>query len=82
MGPNPWKTVIVFEELNIPYSATYLDFGNANGGVEHEEFLRKNPAGRVPLINDPNTGKSGHRDPKQYLTTEWYRDIVDGVECH
>ena len=59
MGPNPWKTVIVFEELNIPYSATYLDFGDGKGGVEHEEFLKKNPAGRVPLINDTNTGKSG-----------------------
>jgi glutathione S-transferase len=59
MGPNPWKTVIVFEELGIPYSTTYLDFGDANGGVENEEFLKKNPAGRVPLINDPNTGKSG-----------------------
>jgi glutathione S-transferase len=57
MGPNPWKTVIVFEELKIPYSVAYLDFGDAKGGVEHEEFLKKNPAGRVPLINDPNTGR-------------------------
>jgi glutathione S-transferase len=40
-GPNPWKTVIVFEELDIPYHATYLDFGNSRGGVEHEDFLKK-----------------------------------------
>jgi glutathione S-transferase len=60
-GPNPWKTVIVFEELDIPYHATYLDFGNSRGGVEHEDFLKKNPAGRVPWINDPATGEhTGH----------------------
>ena len=58
MGPNPWKTVLILEELGIPYSATYLDFGDGKGGVEHEAFLKKNPAGRVPLINDPNTGKT------------------------
>ncbi|KAJ5598893.1 hypothetical protein N7510_011843 [Penicillium lagena] len=55
-GPNPWKTVLIFEELNIPYKTTYLDFGNAKGGVEHAEFLHKNPAGRVPLIVDPASG--------------------------
>ncbi|KAL7914003.1 glutathione S-transferase [Trichoderma velutinum] len=55
-GPNPWKNVILFEELGIPYNATYLAFGGASGGVEHEDFLKKNPAGRVPWIKDPATG--------------------------
>ncbi|PKK49333.1 hypothetical protein CI102_5383 [Trichoderma harzianum] len=55
-GPNPWKNIILFEELGIPYNATYLTFGDANGGVEHEDFLKKNPAGRVPWIKDPTTG--------------------------
>ncbi|KAI5461851.1 hypothetical protein BGZ63DRAFT_404673 [Mariannaea sp. PMI_226] len=55
-GPNPWKNVILFEELGIPYNATYLEFGANSGGVEHEEFLKKNPAGRVPWIQDPTTG--------------------------
>ncbi|KAL7931444.1 glutathione S-transferase [Trichoderma chlorosporum] len=55
-GPNPWKNVILFEELGIPYNATYLTFGAASGGVEHEDFLKKNPAGRVPWIKDPTTG--------------------------
>ncbi|UKZ82339.1 hypothetical protein TrVFT333_010126 [Trichoderma virens FT-333] len=55
-GPNPWKNVILFEELQIPYNATYLTFGGASGGVEHEDFLKKNPAGRVPWIKDPTTG--------------------------
>ncbi|KAH8812778.1 glutathione S-transferase [Xylogone sp. PMI_703] len=55
-GPNPWKNVIIFEELGIPYNATYLDFGSDKGGVEHEDFLKKNPAGRVPWILDPSNG--------------------------
>lgn len=55
-GPNPWKNVILFEELGIPYDPTYLVFGGGSGGVEHEEFLKINPAGRVPWIKDPNTG--------------------------
>ncbi|KAL6788064.1 hypothetical protein J3E68DRAFT_129198 [Trichoderma sp. SZMC 28012] len=56
IGPNPWKNVIVFEELGIPYATEYLDFGNNAGGVEHPSFLKKNAAGRVPLIRDPATG--------------------------
>ncbi|KKP01713.1 URE2 [Trichoderma harzianum] len=56
IGPNPWKNVIVFEELGVPYATEYLDFGNNTGGVEHPSFLKKNAAGRVPLIHDPATG--------------------------
>lgn len=56
-GPNPWKTVIVFEELEIPYTTQYLDFGNGKNGVENSDFLKKNAAGRVPLIRDPDTGR-------------------------
>lgn len=57
IGPNPWKVVTVFEELGIPYTTKFLDFGNSEGGVEHPDFLKKNAAGRVPLINDPATSK-------------------------
>lgn len=56
-GPNPWKNVTIFEELGLPYETTYLDFGDSKGGVEHADFLKKNPAGRVPLIWDPATSK-------------------------
>ncbi|KAM0471217.1 hypothetical protein ACHAPX_009397 [Trichoderma viride] len=55
-GPNPWKNVILFEELGVAYDPTYLVFGDGSGGVEHEAFLKINPAGRVPWIKDPNTG--------------------------
>jgi glutathione S-transferase len=56
IGPNPWKTVTVLEELNIPYETIFLDFGAGKNGVEGSDFKKKNPAGRVPLIYDPNTG--------------------------
>ncbi|PNP50696.1 hypothetical protein THARTR1_08714 [Trichoderma harzianum] len=46
----------LIKELGIPYNATYLTFGDASGGVEHKDFLKKNPAGRVPWIRDPTTG--------------------------
>ncbi|KAL9476136.1 hypothetical protein ACSS6W_005977 [Trichoderma asperelloides] len=56
VGPNPWKNVIIFEELGIPYTVKYLNFGNNEEGVEYPDFLKKNAAGRVPLIHDPITG--------------------------
>jgi glutathione S-transferase len=56
-GPSPWKTVMVLEELNLPYETVFLEFGKLPGGVESDEFLKRNPAGRVPLLYDPKTGK-------------------------
>jgi glutathione S-transferase len=53
-GPNPWKTVTILKELGLPYETIFYEFGNSENGVEGEEFLKKNPAGRVPLIYDPN----------------------------
>jgi glutathione S-transferase len=55
-GPNPWKTVTVLEKLNVSYETVFLDFGAGENGVEGAAFKEKNPAGRVPLIYDPNTG--------------------------
>lgn len=49
--------MIIFEELGIPYTVKYLNFGNNEEGVEYPDFLKKNAAGRVPLIHDPITGK-------------------------
>ena len=55
-GPNPWKIVTLFEELQLPYETQFLDFGSGSNGVEGESFKKKNPAGRVPLIYDPSNG--------------------------
>lgn len=48
-GPNPWKVAIILEELGIPYEQKFPE-------VKGEEFARINPNGRVPAIEDPNTG--------------------------
>lgn len=51
-GPNPWKVVMVLEELNIPYENTPVAFVD----MKKEPFESVNPNGRVPAIEDPNTG--------------------------
>ena len=51
-GPNPWKVVMVLEELNIPYEFLAIDFAD----LKKEPFESINPNGRLPAINDPNTG--------------------------
>jgi len=50
-GPNPWKIVIIFEELGIPYEIDYLSVGE----LKAEPFINVNPNGKVPAIVDPNT---------------------------
>jgi len=51
-GPNPWKVVIVLEELGIPYDMELMDLS----AVKKEPYISINPNGRVPAIQDPNTG--------------------------
>lgn len=43
-GPNPWKVVIILEELQLPYETRFMT------------FIELNPNGRLPAIEDPNTG--------------------------
>ncbi|KAK8183294.1 glutathione S-transferase [Phyllosticta capitalensis] len=51
-GPNPWKVAIVLEELQIPYETKFLEFP----AMKAEPFVSINPNGRVPALEDPNTG--------------------------
>jgi len=51
-GPNPWKVAIVLEELHIPYTMKII--GGAD--VKKPPYEKINPNGRVPAIEDPNTG--------------------------
>ena len=51
-GPNPWKVVIILEELDIPYETQMNEFP----ALKQEPFVSINPNGRVPAIEDPNTG--------------------------
>ncbi|RYP20908.1 hypothetical protein DL765_002558 [Monosporascus sp. GIB2] len=52
LGPNPWKVALVLEELNIPYKAKFVDMKD----VKQEPYILLNPNGRLPTIEDPNTG--------------------------
>lgn len=51
-GPNPPKVIMVLEELGIPYEAEATRFDQ----VKTPEFLAINPNGRMPALQDPNTG--------------------------
>lgn len=48
-GPNPWKVVIILNELSLPYESEFP--------AAHEEpYISINPNGRFPALEDPNTG--------------------------
>jgi len=51
-GPNPYKVTIILEELNVPYESEYVDFTV----LKQEPYINVNPNGRLPAIEDPNTG--------------------------
>lgn len=51
-GPNPWKVVLLLEELNVPYQNKFHEFDQ----LHKEPFESLNPNGRTPVIEDPNTG--------------------------
>ncbi|KGO78189.1 Glutathione S-transferase/chloride channel, C-terminal [Penicillium italicum] len=56
-GPNPVKIAIALEALHIPFEVKQWDFSdNPKTGVKGAEFLKVNENGRVPAIEDPNTG--------------------------
>ena len=49
-GPNPWKVVMVLEELEIPFETTVVDKTELKTAL----FENININGRVPAITDPN----------------------------
>lgn len=51
-GPNAWKVAMILEELNVPYTLKIIEFPD----MKKEAFESINPNGRVPAIEDPNTG--------------------------
>ncbi|KAJ4991885.1 glutathione s-transferase [Stagonosporopsis vannaccii] len=56
-GPNPIKIAIVLEYLSLPYNVKMWEFGvDAEKGVKGAAFLKINENGRVPALEDPNTG--------------------------
>ncbi|MCJ1291791.1 glutathione S- transferase, nitrogen catabolite repression regulator [Xylographa carneopallida] len=51
-GPNPWKVVIILEELGVKYETIYVDMAD----MHTPKYEPINPNGRAPAIEDPNTG--------------------------
>lgn len=50
-GPNPPKVHIVAKELGIPHDVKDVSFPD----LKQPDFLKINPNGRMPAIQDPNT---------------------------
>ncbi|KAI4799159.1 thioredoxin-like protein [Aureobasidium sp. EXF-8845] len=56
-GPNPIKIAIALETLKLPYEVKLWEFGdNAENGLKGAKFLEINENGRVPALQDPNSG--------------------------
>lgn len=56
-GPNPIKVAIVLEFLSLAYEIKMWDFGDdPSKGVKGVSFTKINENGRVPALEDPNTG--------------------------
>lgn len=43
-GPNPWKPILILEELGLPYELNSFGFEQ----VKQKPFIDINPNGRVP----------------------------------
>ncbi|KAL4885804.1 glutathione S-transferase [Aspergillus karnatakaensis] len=50
-GANPWKVIMVLNELSLPYETISIPFSD----VKSEPYISINPNGRLPAIEDPNT---------------------------
>lgn len=50
--PNPSKVIIILEELSLPYERSWVTLED----LKLKPFTNVNPNGRVPAIEDPNTG--------------------------
>ncbi|KAL8806871.1 MAG: hypothetical protein Q9223_004714 [Gallowayella weberi] len=55
-GPNPYKVQLVCENLNLPYDLKLWVLGDGEKGVKSADLLKLNENGRVPVLEDPNTG--------------------------
>ena len=57
ISPNPHKVAIALQYLQIPYEVKIWEFGDdPRRGVKGEDFVKISPNGRVPAVQDSNTG--------------------------
>ena len=54
-SPNVIKVVLMLEELGLDYRLNYVDV--FRGGQFVDGFLRMNPLGKVPVLEDPRLGR-------------------------
>ncbi|EPS34289.1 hypothetical protein PDE_09253 [Penicillium oxalicum 114-2] len=78
-SPNPWKVVILLEELDLPYVREAVDFADA----KKEPFISINPNGRLPAIEDPNTGMTLWESGAilEYLVETYDKEHKLSFEC-
>ncbi|KAI0151720.1 thioredoxin-like protein [Xylariaceae sp. FL1272] len=71
-GPNPLKVRMVLEELGVPFEYRELQFED----VKSSPYIDLNPNGRVPTIEDPNTGLTIFESGPiiEYLAEEYDKD--------
>lgn len=50
--PNPWKVLMILEELKVPYESQLVNLDD----LKKKPYESINPNGRVPALEDPNTG--------------------------
>jgi glutathione S-transferase len=65
--PNPIKVAIVLAELGIPFEVTEVSI--RDGAIKKEPFISLNPNGRLPAIEDPNTGVTLFEVPSHFVAT-------------
>lgn len=51
-GPNPAKVRMILDELNLNYEIVEVSLKD----TKTPEFVKINPNGRIPALEDPNTG--------------------------
>jgi len=77
-GPNPWKVAIVLEELQLPYTMVDVPYDT----LHTPSFEKYNPNGRVPAIEDPNTGLTLWESGAiiEYIIATYDKDYVVSYE--
>jgi glutathione S-transferase len=72
LGPNPPKVAILLGELGLPYETKQIPITEVKG----PEYTKINPNGRLPAIEDPNTGITIWESGAilEYLVAEYDKD--------
>lgn len=72
-GPNSGKVILLCEELGLPYETEAIPLTD----VKNPDYVAINPNGRLPAIQDPNTGITLWESGAivEYLTEKYDKDL-------